>query len=227
MVNYLKFTPEMSNNWFRSLHETEKQRPWAFNRIMNASTESQMESKLWLATELINADIKPKNVALLGGWFAHIITALLIDELNVNNVINFEIDSDAHFISFKFNRRYQDKSMYRSIRKNIMINSLKGRHYDMFDPSLKLSGNSKECWDLIINTSCEHMFPMWKFRELNPQLNSSWYVLQSTDDDQYDDHINCVKSPEELADQSQLVDVLYSGSKVLSNGMTRFMVIGR
>ena len=63
MVNYLKFTPEMSNNWFRSLHETEKQRPWAFNRIMNASTESQMESKLWLATELINADIKPKNVA--------------------------------------------------------------------------------------------------------------------------------------------------------------------
>ena len=130
------------------------------------------------------------------------------------------VDNDAHFISFKFNRRYQDKSMYRSIRKNIMINSLKGRPYDMFD-------SSKECWDLIINTSCEHMFPMWKFRELNPQLNSSWYVLQSTNDDQYDDHINCVKSSEELADQAQLVDVLYSGSKVLSNGMTRFMVVGR
>lgn len=220
MVEYLKFTPEMSNNWFRTWSETQKQRPWAFRRLLDSSTESQMESKLWLATELINADIKPKNVVLLGGWFAHIITALLIDELNVNNVINFEIDNDAHFISFKFNRRYQDKSMYRSIRKNIMINSLKGRPYDMFD-------SSKECWDLIINTSCEHMFPMWKFRELNPQLNSSWYVLQSTNDDQYDDHINCVKSSEELADQAQLVDVLYSGSKVLSNGMTRFMVVGR
>ena len=82
-------------------------------------------------------------------------------------------------------------------------------------------------WDLIINTSCEHMFPMWKFRELNPQLKSSWYVLQSTDDDQYDDHINCVKSSEELADQAQLVDILYSGSKILSNGMKRFMVVGR
>ena len=220
MVEYLKFTPEMSNNWFRTWSETQKQRPWAFRRLLDSSTESQMESKLWLTTELINADIKPKNVVLLGGWFAHIITALLIDELNVNNVINFEIDNDAHFISFKFNRRYQDKSMYRSIRKNIMINSLKGRPYDMFD-------SSKECWDLIINTSCEHMFPMWKFRELNPQLNSSWYVLQSTNDDQYDDHINCVKSSEELADQAQLVDVLYSGSKVLSNGMTRFMVVGR
>ena len=75
----------------------------------------------------------------------------------------------------------------------------------------------------------------WKFKEVNHYglLNqrgfkySPLYILQSTDDDQYDDHINCVKSPEELADQAKLVDVLYSGSKVLSNGMTRFMVIGR
>ena len=214
MVEYLKFTPEMSNNWFRTWTETQKQRPWAYKRLLDASTQSQMESKLWLATELININIKPKNVALLGGWFAHIITSLLIDELNVNNVTNFEIDDDAHFISFKFNRRYKETEKYRSIRRNIMIDSLSG-----VKPYKK--------WDLIINTSCEHMFPMWKFRELNPQLKSSWYVLQSTDDDQYDDHINCVESSEELADQAQLVDILYSGSKILSNGMKRFMVIGR
>ena len=79
MVEYLKFTTEMSNNWFRTWSETQKQRPWAFRRLLDSSTESQMESKLWLATELINADIKPKNVVLLGGWFAHIITALLIE----------------------------------------------------------------------------------------------------------------------------------------------------
>ena len=214
MVEYLKFTPEMSNNWFRTWTETQKQKPWAYKRLLDASTQSQMESKLWLATELININIKPKNVALLGGWFAHIITSLLIDELNVNNVTNFEIDDDAHFISFKFNRRYKETEKYRSIRRNIMIDSLSG-----VKPHKK--------WDLIINTSCEHMFPMWKFRELNPQLKSSWYVLQSTNDDQYDDHINCVKSSEELADQAQLVDILYSGSKILSNGMKRFMVIGR
>ena len=214
MVEYLKFTPEMSNNWFRTWTETQKQRPWAYKRLLDASTQSQMESKLWLATELININIKPKNVALLGGWFAHIITSLLIDELNVNSVTNFEIDDDAHFISFKFNRRYKETEKYRSIRRNIMIDSLSG-----VKPYKK--------WDLIINTSCEHMFPMWKFRELNPQLKSSWYVLQSTDNNQYDDHINCVKSSEELADQAQLVDILYSGSKILSNGMKRFMVIGR
>ena len=60
----------------------------------------------------------------------------------------------------------------------------------------------------------------------NP-LTSPLFVLQSTDDDQYDDHINCVSNAEELADQADLVDVKYSGSKKLDNGMTRFMVIGR
>jgi len=207
MVDYLKFTPEISNNWSRAWHETQKQRPWAFKRLLDASTESQMESKLWLATELMSVDISSKNVALLGGWFAHIITTLLMDEVNVDTVTNFEIDQDAKFISYKFNRRY--KPNYKAKRKNITISSL------------------NENFDLIINTSCEHMFPMWKFRELNPQLKNSWYVLHSTDDDQYDDHINCVKDEFHLAEQANIVDVKYIGSKKLSNGMTRFMVIGR
>ena len=207
MVDYLKFTPEISNNWSRAWHETQKQRPWAFKRLLDASTESQMESKLWLATELMSVDISSKNVALLGGWFAHIITTLLMDEVNVDTVTNFEIDQDAKFISYKFNRRY--KPNYKAKRKNITISSL-----------------NENC-DLIINTSCEHMFPMWKFRELNPQLKNSWYVLQSTDDDQYDDHINCVKDEFHLAEQANFTDIKYSGEKKLPNGMTRFMVIGR
>ena len=207
MVEYLKYTPEISNNWSRAWHETQKQRPWAMNRIINAYTESQMESKLWLITELMSVDISSKNVALLGGWFAHIITTLLMDEVNVDTVTNFEIDQDAKFISYKFNRRY--KPNYKAKRKNITISSL------------------NENFDLIINTSCEHMFPMWKFRELNPQLKNSWYVLQSTDDDQYDDHINCVKDEFHLTEQANIVDIKYMGSKKLSNGMNRFMVIGR
>ena len=81
-------------------------------------------------------------------------------------------------------------------------------------------------FDIIINCSCEHMYPMTKFYEWNPELQDPLYVLQSTDDDQYDDHINCVGSPEELVDQAKIAEVLYSGTKVLPNGMNRFMVIG-
>jgi hypothetical protein len=36
-----------------------------------------------------------------------------------------------------------------------------------------------------------------------------------------------VSGPEELAEQAELINVVYSGTKVLDNGMKRFMVIGK
>ena len=83
-------------------------------------------------------------------------------------------------------------------------------------------------FDVLINTSCEHMFPMRRFRELNTELSGNpIYVLQSTNEDEYDDHINCVNGPEELAEQAELTDIMYSGTKILDSGMKRFMVIGK
>ena len=52
------------------------------------------------------------------------------------------------------------------------------------------------------------------------------YVLQSTNEDQYEDHINCVQNEDELADQANFVNIIYSGHKILPNGIKRFMVIG-
>ena len=233
MVDYIKYTPEMANNWSRAYIETHRERPWAFQRLVDASTTSQLESKFWLTEELSNVNESPKSAVLLGGWFAHVITSLLLDYTSVEKVTNFEIDEDAHFISNKFNRRYKKKeeigyhgvpdgdAQYRSIRRNVLFESLKGVETFTGD------GKDPDQFDLVINTSCEHMFPMWKFRELNPQLLGKLFVLQSTNAREFEDHINCVDSEDELVDQSMLGDILYKGSKVLDNGITRFMVIGK
>ena len=226
MVDYIKYTPEMANNWSRAYIETHRERPWAFQRLVDASTTSQLESKFWLTEELSNVNESPKSAVLLGGWFAHVITSLLLDYTSVEKVTNFEIDEDAHFISYKFNRRYKKKeeygdAQYRSIRRNVLFESLKGVETFTGD------GKDTDQFDLVINTSCEHMFPMWKFRELNPQLLGKLFVLQSTNAREFEDHINCVDSEDELVDQSMLGDILYKGSKVLDNGITRFMVIGK
>ena len=233
MVDYIKYTPEMANNWSRAYIETHRERPWAFQRLVDASTTSQLESKFWLTEELSNVNESPKSAVLLGGWFAHVITSLLLDYTSVEKVTNFEIDEDAHFISYKFNRRYKKKeeigyhgvpdgdAQYRSIRRNVLFESLKGVETFTGD------GKDPDQFDLVINTSCEHMFPMWKFRELNPQLLGKLFVLQSTNAREFEDHINCVDSEDELVDQSMLGDILYKGSKVLDNGITRFMVIGK
>ena len=53
------------------------------------------------------------------------------------------------------------------------------------------------------------------------------YILQSSNDTQYDEHINCVNSPDELAEQARILEIMYKGEKLLPNGMIRFMVIGR
>ena len=206
MVKYIKYTPELSNNWSRAWTETQKQRPWQSRRLLDSSTTSQLQGKLWLVNELQKLDLKFTKVCLVGGWFAQLITPLLFDNFKVDIIHNYDIDEDAQLISYKFNRRYKELGKYKAIRTNTLIHPL------------------KEEYDLVINTSCEHMYPMKKFRELNPELKS-WFVLQSTNQDKFDDHINCVNSTKELAEQGGLKQVLYEGQLTLDNGMTRFMVI--
>ena len=210
MVDYIQYTPKLCYDWKQTLIDVERYYPHQLKRTLDASTPSQLESKLWVVDELFKLpdSIERLRVALLGGWFANFITPLLIDNLNASMVFNYEIDNDVKEISYKYNKRYKDSNKYQCSIKDIMMKTL------------------EEDFDIIINCSCEHMYPMTKFYEWNPELQDPLYVLQSTDDDQYDDHINCVGSSEELIEQASIIDVLYSGTKVLSNGMNRFMVIG-
>ena len=211
MVNYIQYTPELANDWKQASADVRKNYPHQFRRTLDASTASQLESKLWVVDELLKLPdtIEHLRVALLGGWFANFITPLLIDELYVSTVFNYEIDNDVKEISYKYNKRYKDSNKYQCSIKDIMMKTL------------------EDDFDIIINCSCEHMYPMTKFYEWNPELQDPLYVLQSTDDDQYDDHINCVKDEFHLAEQANIVDIKYIGSKKLPNGMPRFMVIGK
>ena len=211
-MEYLKFTPELAHDWKNALSSSE---PYLLKRALDSMNQSQLESKLWIIQELIKLEIKPKVVALLAGWHSQYIIPLLI-EYGVEFIYNFEIDRDAKDISYKFNKRYKDQEKYECHITDIMFKEIlrKEEHCGAFD--------------VLINTSCEHMFPMRRFRELNKKLSGNpIYVLQSTNEDKYEDHINCVSGPEELAEQAEFVDIMYSGTKILDNGMERFMVIGK
>jgi len=211
-MEYLKFTPELAHDWKNALSTSE---PYVFKRVLDSMNRSQLESKLWIIQELIKLEIEPKRVAILAGWYSQYIIPLLIEH-GVEFIYNFEIDRDAKDISYKFNKRYKDQEKYQCHITDIMFKEIwrKEENYGAFD--------------VLINTSCEHMFPMRRFRELNKNLSGNpIYVLQSTNEDKYEDHINCVSGPEELAEQAELINVVYSGTKVLDNGMKRFMVIGK
>ena len=206
----------MSNNWSRAFAETVNQKPWAIERIKNSMTASQLESKLYLGTELKKVGIGFNNIAIIGGWYCHYLCSILFESLECKFVTNYEIDKDAQLISYKFNRRYKEAKKYKAHKRNLFMDNKLGSEQE-----------ERGSVDLVINTSCEHMFDMKAMKNKHFNKASPLFVLQSTNDDQYDDHINCVSSADELAEQGGLVHIDYMGSKVLDNGMTRFMVIGR
>lgn len=216
-MEYIKYTPEISNNWSRAYYDTLRDKPYVGKRLADSMTVSQMQSKLWVGEELSKIGEGWKNVVIMGGWYCHILSVILFDELNCKFACNYDIDRDSQLISYKFNRRYKTAAKYMASRRNLFLLNLEERQIS--------EGNV----DLVINTSCEHMFKMSKVRDrhFDYPVKRPLFVLQSTNDDQYDDHINCVSSADELADQAELVDIIYSGSRVLDNGMTRFMVIGK
>jgi len=215
-MEYLKYTPELANDWKNALSSSE---PYLFKRVMDSMNQSQLESKLWIIQELIKLEIKPKRVAILAGWYAQYIVPLLYDNFeSLEFVENYEIDQDVKRLSYKFNKRLKEDKKYRITIRNVMFDKIQ----EGWHPVHKLG------MDTIINCACEHMYPMWKFRELNKTIQKNpLYILQSSNDEQHEDHINCVNSEEELIDQARIKDVMYSGSKILSNKSTRFMVIGR
>ena len=212
-MEYLKYTPEMARDWKNA---TNYAKGYLHKRVLDSMNESQLISKMWLVQELLNLNIKPINISLLAGWFAQYTVPLLIDNFKtIEWIENFEMDRGIKNVAYKFNKRYKDDKKYKVSIKNVM-----------FDNLVSLSSPN---FDTVINCSCEHMYPMSKFRELSNTgvNNNTLYVLQSSDDTQYDDHINCVNDADELAEQANLIDVIYAGKKLLPNGMIRFMVIGK
>ena len=212
-MEYLKYTPEMAKDWKNAINASEG---YLRKRVADSMNESQLVSKLWLVEELSNLNVKPVNISLLAGWFAQYIVPLLYDNIeSIEWIENFEMDRDIKQVAYKFNTRYKKDNKYKISIRNVMFGNL-----------ISLSSPT---FDTVINCSCEHMYPMSKFKELkNTGVNDdALYILQSSNDTQYDDHINCVNDADELADQANLAEILYAGEKLLPNGMTRFMVIGR
>jgi len=212
-MEYLKYTPDMAKDWKNAINASEG---YLRKRVADSMNESQLVSKMWLVEELSNLNVKPVNISLLAGWFAQYIVPLLYDNIeSIEWIENFEMDRDIKQVAYKFNTRYKKDNKYKISIRNVMFGNL-----------ISLSSPT---FDTVINCSCEHMYPMSKFKKLkNTGVNDdALYILQSSNDTQYDDHINCVNDADELADQANLAEILYAGERLLPNGMTRFMVIGR
>ena len=161
----------------------------------------QVVCKEWLVTEISKCGTKWDKVLVLGSWNSILLYELMSTNCKVQWYDFVDIDPVVHeHRDLYFDVNHMDKN-YSSIKCNAL---------DYSEPH--------ENYDLVINCSCEHM------RDLTAEYGTT-YALQSNDYTSVKEHINCVKSAEELALKNNVTDVLYSGTKEFIN-YNRFMVIG-
>ena len=144
MTSYIKYTPDLANDWKQTTANVSKDYSHLFRRMLDSSTSSQLQCKLWMITELQPFVKTNMRYALLAGWYANYSVELLISELGAGFVHNYEFDEDAKNISYIFNKRHKDTEIYKCDVKDVMWDKL----------------DEEQTYDVIINTSCEHMLSL-------------------------------------------------------------------
>lgn len=208
----LELTPEIIHDWKNAINNVKNKPGYYLDRLLMSLNASQLESKRWLVDE-ISSDTEIKKVAIVAGWYAPYLPQMLFDKFSsIERVTNYEMDMDLAELARTVNQRHCVNDTYQFVVRDAIFET------HLF----------QDAYELVINTSCEHMYPMKHFvRETWSVLKGAMWAFQSTNDRRHEEHINCVDSADELADQSGLMDILYAGERELSNGTTRYMVIGR
>ena len=175
-----------------------KKFPHRARDIVHSFDKKQVKCKQWLYDELSNIPIIPQRIWVAGSWYGNLLVPYLLELYPDTKIRLHDIDEEVVYIS-----------------KNIYFKDCPMVKPDVVD----CSKFEYEYSGFLINTSCEHMQPL--------KCRSDTYVaLQSNDYVEIEDHINCVNSPDELADQYDVSEVYYSGSLEFEK-YTRFMVIGK
>lgn len=191
--------------------------PNEVNRFVESISPNQVRCKQWAAYELWQVIEERKHyykeerydVEMIGGWFGWPMLKYLSREIPLNRVRNIDLDPLCTSVSHFCKTNFQFDFEYIFIEDSIMnIN-------DTYSPRV------------VINTSCEHM-PQMKdiIKSRNYNTDKAIFVLQSNNMRGEPDHINCVDSPEELAEQAGFTKLYYRGSLEFEN-YTRYMVIGK
>ena len=196
--------------------------------VFDSYSSNQLTAKRALLNRIDSLSILNKNstVFIWGCWYGSVLIPLLANK--VKKIIALDLDETAIKIGKKFFGNYENVDFQCA---------------DIFEKYL----NSYKEADLIINTSCEHMFPMkdWKwfgpgaieedtFKGLkgegfgSSKLSSNCYfAFQSNNMFGIEGHTNCVINVDEF--KSQLPDraeIIHQDEVNDSRG-TRYMLIGK
>lgn len=177
-------------------------------RTMDAFWQGQMNSKMWLISELRRVRPKIKNwpsVEIHGGWVGTLSSMLFQSDLYIKNITSIDIDPECEKIANMMNQIEHQDGRFKAITADMC-------GYD-------------STGDIVINTSCEHISQEQYDQWLDALPQDCWIILQSNDYD-IPEHIRIASTLEEFKQQSHLAEIKYAG-ELKTQLYTRWMLIGK
>ena len=211
------------NKYYREQHN-----PLA---LQDAFSRGQVNSKIWLVTELAKIKKDFNMVFFLAGWFGQLRYFMDYAHITYDKIRILDIDPTACKVSdqiFNVDKigNYQIKSA------EVDLNDMSWLYRTGCDYKLKNYTNTavvgeKTIPDLIINTSAEHFHEDWYHKFVNRPLETDpIFVIQTNNLHEVEDHINSIHSMSEMKKKFPMTRLLYEGVLQLT-GYKRFMLIGR
>ena len=175
----------------------------------NSLSNTQYLSKKWLVESLVKLQIQPRRVVILGGWYGSYLVPMLNHAFSPQYILLTDKDPNVLTVAeYLHNCFYQTSS---NVRTGVL------------DVETDIDMLAIQGFDLVINTSCEHMNNLDMIKTKTP---STVFAFQSCDKGTDPGHINPVSSTQQLAEQVQLDRVLFAGRYNLGH-KSRYMVIGQ
>lgn len=179
--------------------------------IMNSVNDSQFASKEWLVKSLepfIN-HAELRNIAVLGSWYGLVGIILRHHILKEVNIRNVDFEPLAAEIGFSF---VKDNPIYKN-------------NFFVIDDAVNHVMDNSNKYQIIINTSCEHMEPDDIKFILKSKGGKSMVAFQSNNYHSVQSHINTHNSLDDFVNSLNLIDVYYAGT-LESKDYERYTVIG-
>lgn len=181
-----------------------------------AFSHGQTQSKLWLCEHLEPHLPPAAQVAIIGSWYSILSFMMLTrNERKYSMITNIDQDDSCTDISNKLIDGWAVGNDYRvrNICKNIE----------------KISPIDFAAYNVVINTSCEHMNPKWYTKVTEDQLICLQTSNRVTDDPVWN-ITNPIPTMEDFKKKYPMSQILFEGEKIFDYGhlvYSRYMLIGR
>ena len=180
--------------------------------VITATNDAQLASKEWLVNNLIkylgtkHLTFPLRDVLIMGSWYG--LTGAVLRQYISDDIKIWNVDSDPLCGWFGYKLNHHENTIH------------------VTEDAIEYYFDRTDAFQLIINTSCEHMEQEDIRMILNSKPIDTIACFQSNNYHNEAEHINTHNSLDEFVDSLQLASVYYKGEMNPSEDYTRYMVIG-